>query len=322
MTGNRQAYPLLMTLANLDMDFRTKASHHALMLVALMPIAKFLEKNKELVGVLASRLFHSIMDFVLEPLKIIARIGRMMKDPLAWRRFCFTPLVAYIVDTPESTLIAGVAGKRSSVTTASYKQLGDPFPHPPRTATHTISRLKELEETLHPWSDLVDYIKSAKNMDLNGVHRPFWRDWALAEPCQFLTPEVLHHWLKMFYDHVCKWCILALGAQEIDFRFSVLRPHTGMRHFKEGISKSKQATGREHRDIQRYIVPVIAGAVSKKFLATITALNDFFYQGQAPALTEGELLKMSDCLQKFHENKQSILDAGVRKGKSGPINNW
>lgn len=323
MTGNRQVHPLLISLADIDMDFRTKACHHAFLLLALLPIAKFREKNPEIVGVLASRLFHAILDFILKPLKKMAEIGMMMTDPLGWRRFCFTPLVGYIVDTPESALIAGVAGKRSSVTTASYKDFGDSFRHEPRTAEHTISQLMKLEETVDPW-DLPAYIKKAKELGLSGVHRPFWRDWPLAEPSNFLTPEILHHWLKMFYDHLCKWCIEAVGAAEIDFRFSVLRPHTGMRHFKEGISKAKQTTGREHRDIQRYIVPVIAGAngISKPFLATIASLNDFFYHGQAPSINEQVLQKMTDCLTRFHDNKHAILKAGARKGKKGPINNW
>ncbi|KAJ7910233.1 hypothetical protein B0H13DRAFT_2232945 [Mycena leptocephala] len=275
MTGNRQAHPLLISLADIDMDFRTKACHHAFLLLALLPIAKFREKNPEIVGVLASRLFHAILDFILQPLKKTAEIGMMMTDPLGWRRFCFTPL------------------------------------------------LMKLEETVDPW-DLPAYIKKAKELGLSGVHRPFWRDWPLAEPSNFLTPEILHHWLKMFYDHLCKWCIEAVGAAEIDFRFSVLRPHTGMRHFKEGISKAKQTTGREHRDIQRYIVPVIAGAngISKPFLATIASLNDFFYHGQAPSINEQVLQKMTDCLTRFHDNKHAILKAGARKGKKGPINNW
>ncbi|KAJ6461670.1 hypothetical protein C8R45DRAFT_841979 [Mycena sanguinolenta] len=285
MTGNRQAHPLLISLADLDMEFRTKASHHAFVLLALLPIAKFLEKNKEIVGVLNNRLFHAIMDFILAPLKKTAEVGQMMRDPLGWRRFCFTPLAGYILDTPESCL----------------------------------ETLK-----LHPWNDLPRYIKEAKKIGLNGVHRPFWRNWPLAEPHIFLNPEMLHHWLKMFWDHLCKWCILAVGAEEIDFRFSVLRPHTGMRHFKEGISKGKQTTGREHRDIMRYIVPVIAGSpgVSKRFLATIASLVDFFYHGQAPKIAECVLEQMSECLAKFHLNKSSIIDAGVRKGKKGPIKNW
>jgi len=62
-----------------------------------------------------------------------------MSDPLGYRRFCFPPLAAYIVDTPESALIAGVGGKTSSVTMAFYKHFGDNFRHEPRTASTTIA---------------------------------------------------------------------------------------------------------------------------------------------------------------------------------------
>ena len=62
-------------------------------------------------------------------------------------------------------------------------------------------------------------------------------------------------------------------GEEIDFRFSVLHPHVGYRHFKEGISKLKQVTGREHRDVQRYIV----GTAPKEFVVAICALIDFRY---------------------------------------------
>ncbi|KAF8197175.1 hypothetical protein K438DRAFT_1906124 [Mycena galopus ATCC 62051] len=83
-------------------------------------------------------------------------------------------------------------------------------------------------------------------------------------------------------------------------------------------------TGREHRDIQRYLIPVIAGAasISKRFLTAITALNNFFYHGQAPKIKEDTLNKLDDLLQKFHDNKKAILDTGARKGKNGPIGNW
>ncbi|KAF8160343.1 hypothetical protein K438DRAFT_1619422 [Mycena galopus ATCC 62051] len=199
MTGNRQAHPVLISLANLLNDFRSKACYHAFLLLCLLPIAKFLEKNQEIRAVLLNRLFHAIMDFVLGPLKKTAEIGQMMTDPLGW--------------------------------------------------PHTLSLLRDLEAEAHPWEQLAGYVKAAKKLGLNGVHEPFWRDWSWAEPAIFLAPEVLHYWLKFFYDHLVKWCIEALGAEEIDFRFSVLRPHTGMRHFKEGISKAKQTTGREHRDI-------------------------------------------------------------------------
>ena len=130
--------------------------------------------------------------------------------------------------------------------------------------------------------DLPAYVHEAKNLfRLNGVHWPFWRDWPLAEPSLFLTPEVLHHMHKMFWGHNVKWCIHAIGRAEIDFWFSVLQPHIGLRHFQEGISTLKQVTGREHHNIQWYLIGIIAGAVPKGFLIAVHALMDFRYGCQA-----------------------------------------
>ena len=62
------------------------------------------------------------------------------------------------------------------------------------------------------------YVKAAKEKYcLNGVDKPFWHDWPMAEPTNFLTTKLLHQQHKFFWDHVIKWCCDALGAQEIDF---------------------------------------------------------------------------------------------------------
>jgi hypothetical protein len=281
-----------------------------------------LHPNKKIRGVLESRLFHQCVDIVLAPLKKAAEIGVMMSDPLGYQRFCFPPLAAYIVDTPESALIAGVGGKTSSITMAFYKHFGDNFRHEPRTASTTIAQLMALEENAHPW-DLSRYVSQAATMRLNGVHRPFWRDYPLADPSVFLTPEPLHHWHKQFWDHDVKWCINAVGAAEIDFRFSVLRPQTSFRQFKEGISALKQVTGREHRDVERYIIPVIAGAVSAGFLTAIRSLLDFRYLAQAPTIDEDICAQIELALHDFHIHKQAIIDAKARRGKGNSlITNW
>jgi hypothetical protein len=295
-----------------------KASHHAFLLIALLPVPKFLHPNQRIRGVLESRLIHDCLDHVLQPLKKAAEIGVMMSDPLGFLRYCYTPLAAYVVDTPESTLLAGVASKTSSVTMATYKQLDDAFQHEPRTASTTIAQLQAIESVVDPW-DLDVYFPEAQKRHLNGVHRPFWRDWPLAEPSSFLTPEPLHHWHKGFWDHDTKWCISALGSDEIDFRFSVLHPHTGFRHFGEGISKLKQVTGRDQRDIQRYIIPVIAGATSKEFLIAIRSLMDFRYLSQAREIDEDRCAKILAALGEFHDYKKAIVEAGVRTGKGNKI---
>ncbi|KAJ6571013.1 hypothetical protein DFH09DRAFT_1246876 [Mycena vulgaris] len=323
MTGNRVAHPLLISTSNIDMDFRMKASHHAFLLGAMIPIAKFKEKNKDVRGVLQRRLYHACLDFFFAPLKNAARVGVMLSDAFGKQRFCFTPLASHIVDTPESLLVAGVAANASSLTTASYKQFGDSFQHPPRTADYTLSLIEEIEGAAHPW-DFPRYLKIAKKRGLNGVHRPYWSNWPLSDPSRFLTPEILHHWLKFAWDYDLQWCILAMSEDEIDFRFSVLRPHTGMRHFKEGVSRAKQVTGREHRDMQRYLVALIAGSenIPRELLVAVRALQDFRYHGQAPKIDESVLNKMDAALKTFHENKHAILEAGVRRGKNGPIDNW
>ena len=48
MTGNRVAHPVLISLANLLMDFKSKATNCAFMLLALLPVPKFIEKSREI----------------------------------------------------------------------------------------------------------------------------------------------------------------------------------------------------------------------------------------------------------------------------------
>jgi hypothetical protein len=65
MMGNHQAHPALISTTAINMDFRSKALHHLFLLLALLLIAKFVEKNEEIKGVLDSQLYHETMDFVL-----------------------------------------------------------------------------------------------------------------------------------------------------------------------------------------------------------------------------------------------------------------
>jgi Plavaka transposase len=111
-------------------------------------------------------------------LKAAAKVGIMLSDSLGWHWFCFTPLAAYIINTLESTLVAGVTGKTSSVTMALYKQFGDNFRHEPRTASTTITQLLVVEAKANPW-DLATYFKVASVFCLNGVHCLFWTDWPI-----------------------------------------------------------------------------------------------------------------------------------------------
>ena len=326
MTGDRTAHPVLLSLANIRTDVRMKSSNHAFLLVALLPCPKFITKEKRFRGVLENRVVHLCLDIITNPLKLAAHAGRMMADPRGYSRFCFTALASYMVDTPEATMLASVMGKTSHLTMADYRKFGDPVRQEPRTASTTLAQLAALATNIDPL-DLPAYIPVAKAVRLNGVHLPFWRDWFLqtppgvptrmlmADPCRFLTPEPLHHWHKQFWDHDVKWSIRAVGADELDFRFSTLQPTVGFKHFKDGVSTLKQVTGRTHRDIERYIVGIIAGKAPPSFVIAIRALMEFRYLAQSRQLDDTSLSQLSTLLQLFHEHKQTILDIGTRVGK-------
>ena len=166
----------------------------------------------------------------------------------------------------------------------------------------------EIEATINPL-DFSSYLPEAKWFILNGVHQPFWQDWLLAEPSLFLTPELLHHWHKWFWDHDAKWCIQEVGGIELDFRFLILQLHTGFCHFPEGISNLKQVTGCEHHNIQHYFVGVIAGAVSQDFLIAICANMDFCYTAQAEEIDEDGCEAILASINEFHQHKSGITDA-------------
>jgi len=273
-------------------------------------------------GVLEARLIHQCLDIVLAPLKEATKLGVMLSDPWGHSRYCFTPIASYIVDTPEAALLATVGGKTSPVTMATYKKFGDDFLHEPCTSSTTLAQIAVAASIADP-DNIEAFFCEAQKFRLNDVHIPFWRDVAMSCLSKFFNPEMLHHFHKQFGDHDAKWCINALGSAEIDFRFSVLQPVTGFRHFKEGISSLKQVTGQTFRDIQRYIVGVIAGHAPCEVIIAVWALMDFRYRTQAYRITDRDIDIINAALHEFHLHKHSILDAGLHRGKANkPINNW
>ncbi|KAG0700786.1 hypothetical protein DFH29DRAFT_982960 [Suillus ampliporus] len=159
-------------------------------------------------------------------------------------------------------------------------------------------------------TDLEAYFNACAVYRLNGVFTPFWQNWPLACPSVFLTPEALHHWHKQFFDHDLQWCIEVVGAQELDFRFSILQPITGYRHYSGGITKLKQVTGQS------------PPAAPRRFVIVIRALMDVRYLAQSPSPDDNLLASVDQSLSTFHQNKDAIMQLGAWIGAKKPINNW
>jgi hypothetical protein len=315
MTGGLEMYPAYLSLANIVSKVCMKACSHAWMCFGFCPIIKF-EVHPSFQSILSARLWHACMDKALAQCKEAAIAGHYMADPHSCLCQSFPLLAAWIADLPEQHLIAAVVNSTSPLSHAVTNQFGDTFCHPPCHDHETIKLIQDLSSRIDP-CQLDEYQERGKELGLSGVHLLFWCDWFLADPFHFLMPEILHTCHKFFYDHPLQWCINVVGTVELDSHFKGLHPCVGSRHFSNSVSHVKQMTGREHCDIQRSIIAVIAGAVHPCFLRTIHAMIDFIYQVQLPFLSESAIASFADSLQEFHEEKMAITEAGACEGSKG-----
>ncbi|KAH9011301.1 hypothetical protein EDB84DRAFT_1590710 [Lactarius hengduanensis] len=320
MTRGLEMYPAYLSLANIVSEVRMKATNHTWMCFGFLPIVKF-EVHPSFQLILSAHLWHACMDKAFARCKRTAITGCFVADPHGRLRWSFPLLATWIADLPEQHLISAVAKSTSPQSLAVTKQFGDTQCHPSHHGQVTIKLIQDLTSRVDPWN-LGTFQDNAKELGLNGVHLPFWRDWYLADPSYFLVPEILHTCHKFFFDHPLQWCINAVGTFELDSRFQSLHPRVGFHHFGNGVARVQQMTGHEHCDIQCSIIAVIAGAVPPHFLHAIRALIDFIYQVQSAFLTDSAISSFVDSLQEFHDEKAAITAAGARVGSKGPITHF
>jgi hypothetical protein len=320
-TGNKEMHPLLLSIANIHAGVRMKATSHSFALAAYLPIPKFLNVSQPVQAILAARVYHFAISIITKNLKVAQRDGAVMSDPMGDLRVIHTPLVAWIADYPEQLLIACVSSKNSPISTATGVQFGDPFPHPPRTRQQTLQAIFEACMLCDP-CDIIAFHKVCQQKRLNGVVEPFWADWGTSCPSIFLTPDALHQWHKFYFDHCLKWVINIMTGPELNRRLSVLQPRIGTRHWANGISTLKQCTGREHRDLQKLLPAVAVGGIPDDVLCALRSITEFIFLAQDQFLYDETLHALNEALREFHHFKPSILAAGGRRGKNGPLDHF
>ena len=163
-------------------------SLNAYLLLALLPVAKFIHKTFHIHSLLQDQLVHQALNIILLPLKVAARVGIMMSNPVRNFHYCFTSLASWITDTPEESLLAATGPKVSLVTTTTSKNFGNPNQHPPHTAEKTLIVICSACSKYSP-TDYKNFLKAIKSLGLNGVVKPVWMDWVLSDPCFFITIE-------------------------------------------------------------------------------------------------------------------------------------
>lgn len=211
--GDKHAHCVYLSCANIQKDVQMKASAHCWLKITEIPIVKFQRKTYQ--GVLSQCLYHQCMEIVTETLRACSKEPVWMTDANRKKRLVRTILFAFLADNPEQQMIACCSGDASYVTLTRYQHLGTGKKQPPCTGVGTLQRIRALVKKHDP-NNLHAYIKGAREMGLSGVHKPFWRNWIFADPCEFLALDALHQWHKFFWVHIMDWARTLIGEAELD----------------------------------------------------------------------------------------------------------
>ena len=327
------AWPVYMSLGNLPMNLRSSPSTGSWVPIAYLPLCEWemelnsTQKDHTFHGICTSRLFHQALKHALLPLEEAGRFGVQMVDGHGNMRHCFPLLAAYLGDYPEQILVNIAPYDASPVTTATRNDTGAVKRFPERTYEAIMEALQGLckefgeEKTA---GDTVTYHARASALGLSAVREPFWENLPHVQPNKMMTPDILHNAHGFFRHHVIQWVFNLVDNADFDLRVSSMPRMVGLKAYPNGLSNFKQWTGRDAREVQRYILGLIQGApkIKPKVTKAIRALLDFIYIAQYQSHSNDTLKYLKIALQDFHKNKHIFWDLGARTGKRNGLANF
>ncbi|THH18507.1 hypothetical protein EUX98_g8944, partial [Antrodiella citrinella] len=312
----KSAYPVYLTIGNIPKDIRRKPSMQSQILLAYLPTTRLEHiTNKSARRRAVANLFHTCMGRILQPLESPGEHGMQMTSGDGVVRDCHPIFAAHIGDYPEQVLITGVKTGQCACCTVPAKEIGD---HGPGHPTHPF---RDLDAVLKALETVGDAARSAacKAVGIKPIlPQPYWKNLPYANIFLSITPDILHQLYQGVIKHLVEWVKTAYSVEEIDARCRRLSPGHHVRVFTKGISSLYQLTGREHADIARILMGLVAdmplpdGASPVRLVRAVRGILDFLYLAQYPVHTADTLALLDEALDRFHDNKQVFIDLGVR----------
>ena len=314
-TGNKSCYAVYISCGNIDKRIRTKESAGAWLMVGQIPAAQFEDRAHK--GLLHARLYHICMDIIMRNLKKASREPVEMPDSSGALRLVRTILHAHLADYPEQLLISCTAANTAPHSMAHMTHFEDSNPHPLKHRDTILALIDKATKAVDP--DRLGRFKThCTSLGINGVVKPFWRDWKYADPCTFLAPDALHQWHQFFWDHPMKWVRSKrlLGRRETEMRYRCLQKRVGEKFFGAGFTSLNQMTGREKRDLTSHFVGILNGhpKITPPIMDCFRGLIDFIYLAQYESHSTETLGYLDEALAAFHDNKEAVAASGVRRG--------
>lgn len=306
-SGDKVAWPVYITVGNIDKATRRKPSENAVILLGYLPVTKLDGILKSERPHLQYQLFHNCMKELLAPLIEAGSKGVKMLCSDGKVRLVFPILSAYLADHPEQCLVACCKESRCPKCFVSSADRGNPV----------RSQLCNITETLNILRDAHLEVDEDNDFGRHGLRPvdPFWKDLPHCDIFSTFTPDLLHQLHKgVFGDHVSKWArTLVSGKDEVDFRFKLMTGHPSLRHFRKGITLVSQWTGREYKELEKVFLGVIAGAVEGLVVSAVRAALNFIYYAHFECHTDSSLQKLANAWNDFHERKTIFIDHNVRE---------
>ncbi|KAI0317890.1 hypothetical protein OF83DRAFT_1171609 [Amylostereum chailletii] len=291
-SGDKQAWPVYLSIGNISKDIRRQPSQCATVLLGYLPVTKLECFRKSDRSTQGNRLFHFAMRQLLEPLVKAGTDGVEMTCLDGFVHRIYPLLAAYLADFPEQCLITCTKQNQCTICQVHTDRRGELLESVYRDPQTTLDQLAQTPQS--------------KESDLRDVPHPFWADLPLVNIFGCMTPDLLHQLHKgVFKDHLVAWASHEHEA-EVDARFSHIPPYPGLRLFHRGISHISQWTGNEYHQMEKVFVGIICGVRDDSHLVRATrAILDFIYLTHYPSHTTSTLDVMKDALKEFHDNKST-----------------